>query len=78
MSAMVHEVRSEKKRRKDETFEYRLLMALAYTVFLVGAVVRRVLRPLGVRPATVGQQRQSVFGEARAQAESCVPFAFMG
>lgn len=71
------ETRTDHKRRKDEAFEYRLLMVLAYTIFLVAAVVRRVLQPIR-RSAPAGQRRQSVFGEARMQADTCVPFAFMG
>ena len=62
---------------EDEAFEYRLLMVLAYTIFLVAAVVRRILQPMR-RSASAGQRRQSVFGEARMQADTCVPFAFMG
>ena len=60
--------------RKQEAIEFRLLYLVAFTVFLVGALLSRALprfwrsgerRPLGV------------VGEARAAAHTFIPFAFM-
>ena len=64
--------------RKGEALEYRLLLAVSYPIFLVGAVLGRILpvrRSGGGRRANA---RLSVFGEARAAADTYVPFAFMG
>jgi hypothetical protein len=68
--------RVERKHRKGESFEYRLLMAVSFTIFLIAAIVSRVL-PTRQR-VVPGAQRRSVIDEARAAAETCVPFAFMG
>jgi hypothetical protein len=65
----------EKKHRRGDSFEYRLLMAASLPIFLVAAIVGRVL-PSGEH--TVPGERLSVIGEARAAADTYVPFAFMG
>jgi hypothetical protein len=54
-------------------------VVVSYPIFLVGAVLGRMM-PAGEH-ATAGPAmapRQSVFSEARAAAETYVPFAFMG
>jgi hypothetical protein len=65
----------DKKHRKGDSFEYRLLMAASLPIFLVAAIVGRVL-PSGEH--AVPGERLSVIGEARAAADTYVPFAFMG
>ena len=70
--------RTEQMHRKGEPLEYRFLVAVSYPIFLVGAVLGRLL-PTSQRAADVPMDsRLSVFGEARAAAETYVPFAFMG
>jgi hypothetical protein len=61
-------------RRREETVEFRLIFAATFTVFLVAAMVARIL------PWQWQQQRagSSVFAEAKAAASTIVPFAFMG
>jgi len=65
----------DKKHRKGDSFEYRLLLAASLPIFLVAAIVGRVL-PSGEH--VVPGERLSVIGEARAAADTYVPFAFMG
>ncbi len=59
--------------RRDEEAQYRLLMAVSFTVFLIGALLARLV------PARWRSQReyQSPIAEARAAAQTTVPFAFM-
>ena len=66
---------ADKKHRKGDSVEYRLLMAASLPIFLVAAIVGRVL-PSGEH--VVPGERLSVIGEARAAADTYVPFAFMG
>lgn len=63
--------------RVDE-WEYRLLMAVGFAVFLLAAVVIRLL-PRRLRPAGApGSERGSVVAAAREAAGASIPFAFMG
>jgi hypothetical protein len=66
------------KRLREEALEFRLLFALSFLVFLVVAIVERFLpRPWRSRlPGARG--RRSIFGEAKAAANTFVPMAFMG
>lgn len=61
------------QRRKDEAREFRLIFAVSFAVFLVAAVVARLV-PSG-RPA---EPRRSILDEARAAARTSIPFAYMG
>ncbi|WP_200258480.1 hypothetical protein [Halorhodospira neutriphila] len=61
--------------RRDEEAQYRMLMAVSFAVFLVGAFIAR-LAPSRWRQALRGEQR-SILEEARAAAQTSVPFAFM-
>lgn len=70
-------IRKPVKARKGEEFEYRVLLAVTYPLFLVGAVLGRILM-LRRRATASRSPRLSVFGEARVAAQRCVPFAFMG
>ena len=63
-------------RHRAEQREARLIFMLAYPFCLVAAVAKR-LSPKRARRAEDGAgRRRSVFGEAKAAAGSCVPFAF--
>lgn len=57
-----------------ETLESRLIFALSFVVFLVGAVLGRLLP---WRAPRMGKGRRSIFGDARSAASECVSFAFM-
>ena len=58
--------------------EFRLIFVVSFAIFLMVAVVERVL-PSSWRSHAVGPDGgKSIFGEARAAAHTFVPFAFMG
>jgi len=58
--------------------QYRRLYALCFAVFLIVALVSRLL-PRRLRPlAGRGAPRRSIVAEASAAANAAVPFAFMG
>jgi uncharacterized MAPEG superfamily protein len=58
-----------------EAVESRLIFALTFPVFLAAVLVSR-LASAGRGPR-VGSRR-SILAEARAAANTCIPFAFMG
>jgi hypothetical protein len=62
--------------RRQEALEYRLVYLAGFVVFLAAAVVARLL-PAGQRRRSPGRDR-SIVGEARAAADTFIPFAFMG
>lgn len=66
------------KSRRDEAAEFRLLFVASFPFFLAAAAIGRLLprRWRGDRRGLSGYR--SIFGEARASANACVPFAFMG
>jgi hypothetical protein len=59
------------KVRRKEAIEFRLLYGAAFLVFLVAAGLSRLA------PGAQGRARRSILGEARAAANTCLPFAFM-
>jgi hypothetical protein len=59
--------------RKAPALEFRLLLALAFCVFLVTETASRLMpRRAGAGP------RRSILAEARAAASRTIPLAFMG
>lgn len=60
-------------RLRGEAIQFRLIYAAGFSVFLAAAVARRLL----LRPAHGGVHR-TIFGEAKADANTYIPFAFMG
>ncbi len=58
--------------RAREAKEFRLMFLATFPLFLAAGLVTRALSP---RRST--SQRKSVFAEARAAANTCIPFAFM-
>ena len=64
--------------RHDEgKLEFRLLIWVAFTVFLVAIAFSRLL-PSSVRPRIGGDGKgKSIFAAARTAAYSSIPFAFM-
>jgi hypothetical protein len=63
------------RHRKNEAREFRLIFAVCFAVFLVAALVARLLAPFGARAAG---PRRSIIDEARTAAQTSLPFAFMG
>ncbi|MCG5530228.1 hypothetical protein LRD18_04980 [Halorhodospira halochloris] len=61
-------------RRKEEV-HYRLLLAACFCVFLLGALLARLV-PSSWRASAEGEQR-SMIEEARAAARASVPYVFM-
>jgi len=59
--------------RAREAIEFRLMFLATFPLFLAAGLVTRALSPR--RKAS--SQRKSVFAEARAAANTCIPFAFM-
>ncbi len=56
---------------------YQLIFLVGFTIFLMIALVSRLL-PRRWRPLPLGRQgKLSIIQEARAMADTCVPFAFM-
>lgn len=56
--------------RERERIEERLLYTAAFPLFLAGTLVKRAT-------AGTNTKRQSIFAEARAAANTCIPFVFM-
>ncbi len=58
--------------RAREAKEFRLMFLATFPLFLAAGLVTRALSP-----RRSNSQRKSVFAEARAAANTCIPFAFM-
>lgn len=65
------------KTRKEDERTYRFIFAVSFAFFFVGALVSRIvsrtLRPFAQRE----EGELSVTAEAKAQANSVIPYAFM-
>lgn len=77
MAAIARPSLSFAQRRKGETREFRLMFLVCFAVFLVAAIVGRLLPSRG-RSDRPGRRRRSILEEARAAATTSIPFAFMG
>ncbi|TCT04942.1 hypothetical protein EDC22_11436 [Tepidamorphus gemmatus] len=60
---------------RSEQASFRRIYIASFPLFLAAAVIARLVAPLA-SGRTAGQRR-SVFGEAKALADSTIPFAFM-
>ncbi len=58
--------------RAREAKEFRLMFLATFPLFLAAGLVTRA-----VSPRRSSEKRKSVFAEARAAANTCIPFAFM-
>lgn len=74
MATIAHQNISFAQRRRDEQLEGRLLFALGFIVFLIAAIVSRLLPWTGRSQ----QRRQSIIDQARTDARTMIPFVFMG
>ncbi len=66
------------RRANAKQHEYRLLVLLVYPIFLLFAVVARLVPGSRQQSAIIGGRRRSVFSEAREAVHTVIPFAFMG
>lgn len=66
---------SSPRPRRGEEGQYRFLMAVSFAVFLIGALLARLV-PARWRKSQ-GREQRSVIAEARAAAQTTIPFAFM-
>ena len=58
-------------RHRAEAREFRLMFYAAFLLFLIAGLFKRIVLSLG------GTGRRSLVAEARAAANTCLPFAFM-
>ncbi len=58
--------------RAREAKEFRLMFLVTFPLFLAAGLVTRALSP-----RRSPKQHKSLFAEARAAANTCIPFAFM-
>ncbi len=63
--------------KKREAVEFRLLFLLTFPVFLAAAVLSRIIPGQRRSRAGGGHTGRSVIAEAKAAANTCIPFAFM-
>ncbi len=70
-------IESLSRLRAEEEREFRVLIMVSFAIFLVIAVVSRLLPPRWRVFAPAAEGRRSVFQEARTAAYTTIPFAFM-
>lgn len=69
---------SMSRARQAELWQFRLIFMMAFFIFLVVAIIARLL-PRQWRPGSAGElSHKSIIDEAKAAASTVVPFAFMG
>jgi hypothetical protein len=68
---------AHRRARSGPTLEYRLLYALGFSIFLVIAVVRRIL-PLDRLFRGAPRPQRGIVREARETTSATIPYAFMG
>jgi hypothetical protein len=66
------------RERQQEALEYRLVYLAGFAVFLAVAVATRLLPGRQRQRHPQQARRRSIVGEARAAADTFIPFAFMG
>jgi hypothetical protein len=62
--------------RRREANDYRLIYLASFSVFLAVICLTRLLRGLGLIEGGSVRQNHSILEEAKAAANTCVPFAF--
>jgi hypothetical protein len=66
------------RRRAQEAIEFKIMFWVAFPVFLLAAMVGRLLPRRAGLPVLPGEPRPSLIKEARIAAAAMIPFAFMG
>lgn len=67
-----------RKALRHDRIAFRLFFVLCFPLFLLTAIVRRLRPSPPAFTSGVHQKRKPVFAEARAAANTVLPFAFMG
>jgi hypothetical protein len=70
--------RSASKFKRAESIEFRLIFAAAFVVFLVAAIGERMLPTRWIRDASAADKRPTIVAQAKAAANTCAAYAFMG
>ena len=70
--------RSLSKFKRAESLEFRLIFMAAFVVFLFTATVERLLPIRKLLHGTDVSAHQSLFEQAKAAANTCAAYAFMG
>lgn len=78
MAHDTHASLGEHRDRRAKQHEYRLLVLLVYPIFLLFAVVARLVPGSRQHSAILGGRRRSVFSEAHEAVHTVIPYAFMG
>ncbi len=60
------------RRRASEAREFQVMFLLAFLIFLAAGVIRRLFHPFDKN-----SYRNPLIAEAKAAANTCLPFAFM-
>jgi hypothetical protein len=68
---------SGRLRSKRPSWEYRVIFAASYPIFLLSEVVDRARRALRLAPPRT-RENKSVFAAAKQAADTSLPYAFMG
>ncbi len=63
---------------RQDRIEFRLFFVLCFPLFLLAAIVSRLLPARPAFTSGLRQKRKPVIAEARAAANTVLPFAFMG
>jgi len=80
MATIVHAGPSMAQQRRRRRREFRLIFAVCFPFFLVAAILARLLPVRGRTFGEAGERparRGSIFEEAKAAANTTIPFAFM-
>lgn len=70
--------RSSSKFKRTESIEFRLIFAAAFVVFLFAAVGERLLPGRWLNSANASEPRPTIISQAKAAANTCAAYAFMG
>jgi hypothetical protein len=62
---------------RDEERAFRRIYVATFPLFLVAALIGRVMAQWRQSPSAAPNVRKSIFGEASALANTAIPFAFM-
>jgi hypothetical protein len=77
MAAPTTRTRKDAMARKD-TLGFRLIFTTTFLVFLLAAVVDRLVPLRWIMGAAKSENYMAIFAEAKAAAATYTPFAFMG
>lgn len=66
------------KALRQDRIEFRIFFVLCFPLFLLAAIINRVISARPGFTSEFRQQRRPVFAEAKATAYTVLPFAFMG